>query len=442
MSARAVFFSQLRGFCPGLSAPMQTGDGLLARLLPIGTISLAAFATLCAAAREHGNGVIEITARGSIQVRGLSEASAPRFADAIAALDIAAADGIPVHSNALAGLDRKEILDAGALAADLRRALARTSLAARLAPKVSVVVDGGGVLCLDALSADVRLEAATINDAVAVGVAVGGDAKGATRLGFIAPANSVEAAVRLLDVIASAGPLARARELMTAAGAAPFHSVIANLLLPAGRSHQSGEPEPGSRSGGNEPRVETIGTHRLRDGLLACGVGVAFGHSDAAALSRLTEAAAAAGARGMRAAPGRAILIVGVAHAAAVSLIAAAEHLGFIVAANDPRRHVIACAGAPICSAAHIGCRALAPRIAELIRPHLDASFQVHISGCAKSCAQASAATLTIVGSPDGCALIANGSAHDIPFATVATEGLAAAIERHARERPREVGHV
>ena len=75
-----------RGACPGLSVPMPTGDGLLVRLLPIGTIPLDAFTALCAAARSHGNGVIEITARGSIQVRGLTAASAPRFADTIATL--------------------------------------------------------------------------------------------------------------------------------------------------------------------------------------------------------------------------------------------------------------------------------------------------------------------------------------------------------------------
>jgi hypothetical protein len=36
---------------------MPTGDGLLVRLLPGGTIALDAFRRLCAAAREHGNGV-------------------------------------------------------------------------------------------------------------------------------------------------------------------------------------------------------------------------------------------------------------------------------------------------------------------------------------------------------------------------------------------------
>src|SRR6201989_753700 len=89
-----------RGACPGLSTPMPTGDGLLVRLLPTGTIALDAFAALCDAAQAHGNGVIEITSRGSIQVRGLTPDSAPRFAAAVGAAEIAAGGGLPVLRNA------------------------------------------------------------------------------------------------------------------------------------------------------------------------------------------------------------------------------------------------------------------------------------------------------------------------------------------------------
>ena len=175
MTGVAANLALRRGACPGLSAPMSSGDGLLARLRPTGTISLSAFAALCAAARDFGNGVIEITSRGSIQIRGLTATSAPCFADAVSALAIAADDGIPVHSNALAGLDAHEILDAGSVADDLRRALARTSLPARLAPKVSVVIDGGGACRLNNLSADIRLSADLANGDVLFHVGIAGD---------------------------------------------------------------------------------------------------------------------------------------------------------------------------------------------------------------------------------------------------------------------------
>ncbi len=428
MTAQAFNVPQRRGGCPGLAAPMLTGDGLLVRLMPIGTIPLAAFSTLCAAARQHGNGVIEVTARGNIQVRGLNAASAPRFAAAVAALGIAAEDGIPVHSCPLSGLDPEEILDASALAADLRRALAQTSLAARLAPKVSVAIDGGGGLSLDELAADVRLCAETITNGAAFRVGVSGDAARATQLAVVATNDGVAAAMRLLEVIAQRGRDARARDILAAEGAAPFRSALADVLM--------GDAPPCVA----RKCSEAIGRHALRDGSFAYGLGLAFGHSNAAALERLMEAAGTVGAIGLRAAPGRVLMVVGLKQETSSSFIAASERLGFIVRADDPRRHVVACAGAPVCSSAHIAARAIAPAIAQASAPHLGRSFAIHISGCAKGCAHPAPAALTIVGTPSGCALIADGSTRDVPYALVPTNKLAAAIANFARER--EAGHV
>ena len=85
-----------RGACPGLSAPMPTGDGLLVRFSPLESMSLAAFAGLCTAARKHGNGTMEISARGNLQVRGLTPRSAPLFAHAVNTFEIAAAQGVSI----------------------------------------------------------------------------------------------------------------------------------------------------------------------------------------------------------------------------------------------------------------------------------------------------------------------------------------------------------
>ncbi len=428
MTAHALNLRQRRGACPGLSAPMPTGDGLLVRLMPIGTIPLAAFSTLCAAARQYGNGVIEVTARGSIQVRGLNAASAPRFAGAVAALGIAAEDGIPVHTSPLGGLDPEGLFDASALAADLRGTLARTSLAARLAPKVSIAIDGGGRLSLDELGADVRLCAEVTNNGVALRVGLAGDAARAPQLGVVAANRGVEAAMRLLEVIAQRGRDARSRDVLAADGAAPFRSTLAGILI--------GDATPPAA----RKCSEAIGLHALRDGSLAYGLGLAFGHSDAAALERLTEAAGTAGATGLRAAPGRVLMIVGLKQETSSSFITTAERLGFIVRADDPRRHVVACSGAPICSSAHIAARAIAPAIAQASAPHLGRSFAIHISGCAKGCAHPAPAALTVVGTPSGCALIADGSPRDVPYALVPTNKLAAAIANFMRER--EASHV
>jgi precorrin-3B synthase len=434
MSAPANGMPRRRGACPGLSAPMQTGDGLLARFTAIGIIPLDAFVGLCAAARQCGNGVIEITARGSIQVRGLSSASAPRFAGAIATLGITR-DGPPILTNPLAGLVGQETLDAATLAADLRRTLAGTSLAARLAPKVCIAIDGGGALNLDELAADLRLRAAARNGERVLDVSIGGDGASAVMLGTITPDHVVAVTTRLLEVIARRGHGTRARDIVAAEGMAPFREALADLLAATANPGASEDPALNSRRTGNARAGALIGRRWLRDGSLACGVGLAFGHADALLLEQLIEAAATSGASGICAAPGRVLIAIGLTGDAASTFSNAAERLGFIVRADDARRYVTACAGAPVCASAHIEARAMAPGIAAQAGSLLGEAFTVHVSGCAKGCAHPSPAALTIVGMSEGCGLIAGGSARDAPHAVVPTNELPAAIAELMHQR-------
>jgi precorrin-3B synthase len=403
---------------------MATGDGLLVRLLPIGTMSLAAFTALCVAARTHGNGVVEVTSRGSLQLRGLTASSAPPLAATIAALGIAAEDGIPVHCNPLSGIDAGEIFDAGALAAQLRQALAERSMASGLSPKVSIAIDGSGQLDLRTLAADIRLSARVIDGSASLRVSAGGDEASAADLGVIAPAEAIQTVVRLLEVLIARGRTARARDVFAASGI--------GMEGPDKPDHDSAVVG----------RRNPIGMHLLGDGSFACGVGLAFGHADANTLERLVKAAETAGASGLRAAPGRTLLAIGLTPQTAAEFVAAAAQLGFIVRAEDPRRHVVACAGAPICASAHIASRALAPRIAAQAASRLGAAFTIHISGCAKGCAQAAAAALTVVGTPEGCALVAHGTTRDQPFAVVPAEQLPIAIEKYVRKKNFEIENV
>jgi precorrin-3B synthase len=412
--------SRRRGACPGLTAPMQTGDGLLVRLANPGTtIGLDAAAALCAEARRHGNGIIEVTARGSIQIRGLTAVSAPAFADAVAALDIDAGDGVPILTDPLAGLEPEQTSDARGLADALRRRLAAASFSAMLGPKVSVVIDGGSALHLDAIRADIRLRARSGFAGWHIGL--GGDAAIATQIGSVAPADAVEIAVRLLDTIAQHGLQARARDLIHRQGPGAFKAAIADLLIEA--------PDPAAR-----PQSGPIGTHSLRDNKVALGIALSFGHTDADLLEGLIEAAGRAGARGLRTAPGRTLLIVGLATEAALTLAAKAESLGFITRRDDPRRNVVACAGAPICAAAEIPARALGPPISSAMASLLDGSLTVHVSGCPKGCAHPGRSGLAIVGSQSGGGLVVGGSARDIPCATIATAALPSGLARIARE--------
>jgi precorrin-3B synthase len=218
-----------RGACPALSAPMATGDGLLVRLNPVAAgLSPATIVGLCEAAERHGNGIVEVTARGSFQIRGLTAASVARLAAEVDALGIAVRTGVPVETGPLAGLDRQEIADPCPLADAIRAGIAAAGLAARLGPKVSVVVDGGGAPWLANVAGDVRLTAVPRHDfdtaaEVAWSLAIAGDASSATPLASdaysatsIAALNeeaAVHATLAILGAVANIGRDARARDL-------------------------------------------------------------------------------------------------------------------------------------------------------------------------------------------------------------------------------------
>jgi precorrin-3B synthase len=402
-----------RGTCPGLADPMPTGDGLLARLAVAGVIPLDAFAALCAAAQTHGNGIMEITSRGSLQVRGLTAKSAPAFAAAVEALDIADAAGGRVLANPLAGLDPHEIFDVSGVADRLRKLLVDSGLAGRLAPKVSIVVDGGA-FHLEAIPCDIRLRAEVASGGVHFHVSLASDRTSDMTLGTFAPERAVETVLELLHAIAAHGPTARARDL-------PPLSTFPDAVN-AIRARVPAQP---------------IGTHGLRDGGSAIGVGLPFGHSDADTLHRLIDEARGAGAASARPAPDRALLLIGVAPVQASRLLAKAEQLGFLSTPNDPRRRVVACAGAPACAAAQIPTRALAPAIAAAAL--FDDQATIHVSGCAKGCAHSASADLTIVGIGGKCGVVPNGRAQDAPVEVVSVGDLMEHITRRAAVQ--EVAH-
>src|SRR5258708_26149777 len=150
-----------RGACPSIAEPVSTGDGLLMRLVPAATIPLDAFIALCDASRTHGNGIVEVTQRGSLQIRGLSPTTAPTFARTVTGLGLGAVGGPPILTSPLLGLYSREHVDLHALVAALRTELTIHAHIASISPKVSVLIDGGGTLHLGDLAAGLRLRASS-----------------------------------------------------------------------------------------------------------------------------------------------------------------------------------------------------------------------------------------------------------------------------------------
>ncbi len=404
--------TSVRGACPSISAPMQTGDGLLVRIIPHEPIDIAKLCILCTAAEEYGNGIIEITQRGSVQVRGLREASAPIFARTVASLEIGANDGPPLVTSPLLGLDPDEPFDSTALASSVRSTFRQERRVLQsLGPKVCVLIDGGGQLHLDAVSADIRL-VATSNSLFHLSLA--GNARNAAHLGYIPIGQATATVEELLRRIGNLGPTARAKDLTSNPRIAEVRRWFSGSVIDG--------PAPDPR-----PPAETVGLFRLATDNVARGFALPFGHTTAGSLRRFARAAADNGASSIRPAAGRSLLVVGLPQTSEHRLCQAAVAEDFVVDPHDPRRHVVACAGAPACASAELPTRQLAPEVARVIRSWAGTSNIVHLSGCSKGCAHPGPAALTLAG-PDR--LILNGRASDTAHATISSAGLLADIER------------
>jgi len=389
MSTALPIVSQRRGACPSLDAPMQTGDGLLARLrVAGGRMTPATLENLARIAGNFGNGAVEITARGNLQVRGLTAIGAIPFARAVESA-VAIERGLVVETPPLAGDDPYEFADPRPLAATIRTGSA--SLNRRLGPKVTVIVDGNGQLNLARLKADIRLVAAGDgNWAVMVGTHV-----------FGVTAQPAQAALAVLTLLADRGPDWRAADL-------PHIQLLAAL------GHLCTDaPAP------EQPETTPIGRLLLANvGLV--GVGLPFGASAWEALADFAAAAPRYGVTEFRLAPHHALLAIG-ARPSLIEDPAAAE---FIADPADPRRRISACIGSDGCASGNIAARAVANRLAWV----LDADTHLHVSGCAKGCAHPRRSAVTLVGRDDGYGLVLDGTAGDTPVAVLRADQLEAAI--------------
>ncbi|MER8637234.1 precorrin-3B synthase [Mesorhizobium sp. M1365] len=432
-----------RGACPALSAPMQTGDGLLVRLNPVaGGLLPKSLIGLCEFALRHGNGIMEVTARGSLQIRGLTPASARLLAMEVDALGIAVRTGVPVETGPLAGLDQEEIADPRPMAQRIRAAIEDAGVTQRLGPKVSVIVDGGGQLTMDAVTADVRLVGVRAADGIKWRVSLAGDAQGATRLAMSEEDAACDIAVAILRMVAEKGRDAHARDLTARQlrSLASWRSVAPPSVLPD-ISPTRGEIAPSSRlspiTRGPEPPLKLpispqvgemsgrteggakdrrpIGIFDLAAGSTSLGIGLPFGSIPAQKLIDLTQHALTLGTTEIRLAPGRALLLLGLSPAACLSLQKTAAALGFVTDGADPRTRIATCPGAPACASGRIATRDIAEIIATENRDILDSSLTLHISGCTKGCAHPGPAALTLVGGENGAGLVVDGTAKALP---------------------------
>jgi precorrin-3B synthase len=359
----------IKGWCPSALRPMPSGDGLVVRLRPHGgRLSSAQAAGVAELSACHGNGLIDLTGRANLQIRGVSEKSHPPLIEGLDRLGLVDADLQSENQrNVLVAPFWTQGDDTHSLAGELEQALARRPLG--LPEKFGFAVDCGASRVLAQAPADIRIERGIDGD-----LTVRADG---TPLGrSLAREEAIGAAIALAEWFVVSGGVRDGRGRMAA------H--VATGKLPdifAGRTQPApalAVPDPG---------------------LVASGalVGFAFGQLRSETLGHLATLAP-----GLRLTPWRMMLVEGVREMP--------RYPGLVTRADDPLLRVVACTGAPTCPEAFAETRELAAALA----PQIPAGRTLHVSGCPKGCAHPAPSALTLVGTADGFDLVRDGSPRDV----------------------------
>jgi precorrin isomerase/dissimilatory sulfite reductase (desulfoviridin) alpha/beta subunit len=371
---------------------MMSGDGLIVRVRAgVRPLTASALATLTALARAHGGGLIELTRRANLQLRGVAPATLATLQAAL--VDAGLADASPLREL------RRALLrsDPGAwhtthrdaiamLEGALDDALAAADDLAELPAKFAIVLDGGSGLLGDA-SADLWIDLGRQGCTFAH-VYLGGQGAAGSFAGALAVADVPAAVIACLRAfLAHGGARHRSvRAMIAAGGAAPLIASLGGMRCGCGTAKRAA-PAP-------------IGYHAGAHAWLS--VGVPLGAGDPSLWHAVASLAARFGDGRVRCAAGRTLVFPGVRDRD--QALATAREAGLIVDPRDPLLRTVACAGAPFCTSALGETRAYARALASTFlaaRPEAT----LHVSGCTKSCAKSGASDLSVLMAESGVSL-------------------------------------
>lgn len=364
---------QVKGWCPGAWRPMQSGDGLVlrirarnGRLLPDQSRAIADLSA------RLGNGLIDLTNRANLQLRGLDHAGHEQALETLAALDLL--DPTPeaesrrnIILSPFAALDGPEWQAARSLAAALTAADAPG-----LPAKFGFAVDTDPPVLHDT-PADIRL----LRHGTGWLVQPQG---GAWALTTTDPARTALDLARWFLQDGTRDGRGRMRDHLRRnpeppQNAQPLPSLFPKYPCDSANPHPTSPPAPGP-----------VPTGRL--------LGFHFGQITATQLAGIDTP--------LRLTPWRMLLL---------ETPTPVRIPGAIEAPGDPLLRSHACTGAPGCPQALAETRALARALA----PLTDATL--HVSGCAKGCAHRGAAGITLIATgPDRFDLVADGGTADPPL--------------------------
>lgn len=349
----------VQGWCPGALRPMQSGDGLVVRVRPpLGQLSPAQAVGIATAAQVHGNGLIDLSGRANVQLRGVTPGTHPALLADLTALGLVDAD--------VRAETRRNILVTPFADAQTRKFAAELAHRLQELPdlpgKFGFAFDCAPQRVLSQTPADIRLERAADGRLIV-------RAEGADLGAPVTEETAVSTLIALAQWFVDMGGVQDGRGRMT--------RLIGRGILPEGRLNGTLPPAEAL-----PPPCPGLTDH----GAL---VGFEFGQMRAELLAVLASLGP------LRVTPWRMLLIEG---------LQTLPNLPGLIVTDTPLLRVFACTGAPGCLQAVQATRDLARALA----PRLPAHSVLHVSGCAKGCAHPGPADLTLVATPTGFDLVAS----------------------------------
>lgn len=360
-----------KGWCPGAYRPMMSGDGLVVRVRPVrAKLSTEQALGLCTLAEKFGSGLIDLTSRANLQIRGVAENDHEDLLQELNALGLLPDDPLlEARRNILIAPDWRQGDMTEKLATEL---YARLGDLPELPAKFGFAIDTGQAPVLQENSADIRIERGVERLIVR--------ADGSDKGRLVTEDQAISATIEMAQWFADTGG-AKSRRM------APH---LKNAPLPKEWHRCASRPAgPEFTVGASE-----IGTF----------YGAPFGQIEAAQLADLVKTSAC---RALRVTPWRLFL---------TEDAAPVQTTDFVTTADDPLLNVDACPGAPLCDSSTVETRALAKKLAGKTKAKL------HVSGCNKGCAYPRVSDLTLVGRDARFDLVKDGLPWDEPSQTGLTE--------------------
>ncbi|WP_328824946.1 precorrin-3B synthase [Pseudomonas schmalbachii] len=373
---------------------MSALDGGICRVkLPGGQLSSAQARAVAEVARMCASGVLELTNRSNLQIRGVRAEHQDELVRHLLAAGLgprnAAADDVRnLLLSPAAGRDSAALVDARPLADQLLALLQDTPEFHALSAKFALQLDGGETLSMLDHPHDIWLSALPGGAQMAFGLA------GCPRRQPLGVVDLAEAP-RLVEVLLRlflqlAGEHTRMRQLLVDL---PVEDFLARLPFALDR-RQPVLPLAETTAG-------PLGVHAQRQsGLVMLLAGAPLGRLEAVQLWALADLVESEGSGELRLTPWQGVLLPDIPVARQSAAAQAMNDIGLLLDARAPLARLLACSGSSGCARAMADTKGDALRLAA----HMGSSgpAQVHLCGCPRSCAAAHVAPFTLLAQPGG----------------------------------------